>query len=100
MLEIAARQQQARGVGREIGVLAFDPGARQAPGVGEGVGLAARLGFGGIGVAAATAEQNDDVMSVVIGHGATVPVCSRTAQMETAGTCPAVPPMEVGCFAY
>src|ERR1044072_3546863 len=78
MLEIAARQQQARGGGREIGVLALDPGARQPPGVGEGVGLAALGGFGRVGVAAARAEQNDDVVSVVIGHARLCPwVCRR-----------------------
>src|ERR1044072_5590086 len=78
MLEIAARQQQARSVGREIGVLALDPGARQPPGVGEGVGLAALGGFGRVGVAAARAEQNYDVVSVVIGHARLCPwVCRR-----------------------
>ena len=82
MLEIAARQQHARGVGREVGVFAFDPGARQAPGIGEGVGLAACLGFGGVGVAAATAEQHDDVVSVVIGHGGD---CARRLPAEANG---------------
>ena len=52
VLEVAARQQQARRVGRQVGVLALEPGARTPPGVGEGVGLAASRRLGGIGIAA------------------------------------------------
>ena len=82
VLEIATSQQQARGVGREIGIFAFDPGARQAPGIGEGVGLATRAGFGGIGVAAAAAEQHDDVVEGLIGHGGD---CARVVPADANG---------------
>ena len=73
VLEVAAGEQQAGRVRREIGVSALHPGARQAPGIGEGVGLAAARGLCGIGVATGAAEQQDDVMTGLVGHGAYLP---------------------------
>ena len=81
-LRLQRASSRLRGVGREIGVLALEPGARQAPGIGERVGLAARGGLGGVGVAAALAEQHDDVMAILVGHGGN---CARVVPADANG---------------
>jgi hypothetical protein len=62
VLEVAASQQEARGIGRQVGVFPLEPGARATPGIGERVGLAARGRLRGICIAAPAAPQHRDVM--------------------------------------
>ena len=62
VLEVAAGEQDARGVGREIREFTLEPGAWAPPGVGERIGLPASGGLGSVGIATSPAEQHRDRM--------------------------------------